>query len=129
MQGIEITNDGTKMFVSINDGRSAHVYANIKQYNFGTPYDLSTITLASTAIILDDDNPFGMTFSKDGKKLFQTFKATGVVEQYSLTTAYDLSTATSDGEINLTTIDSDQSDLIAVSFSNDGKHFCSIIAE
>ena len=126
LQGIEITNDGTKMFVSINDGRSAHVYANIKQYNFGTPYDLSTITLASTAIILDDDNPFGMTFSKDGKRLFQTFKATGVVEQYSLTTAYDLSTATSDGEINLTTIDSDQSDLIAVSFSNDGTKMFSV---
>ena len=42
---------------------------NIKQYNFGTPYDF----LASTAIILDDNNPFGMEFSKDGKRLFQSF--------------------------------------------------------
>ena len=64
-------------------------HQNIKQYNFGTPYDLSTITLTSTAIILDDNNPFGMVFSKDGKRLFQTFADTGVVEQYSLNNPFD----------------------------------------
>ena len=70
-------------------------HQNIKQYNFGTPYDLSTITLTSTAIILDDNNPFGMVFSKDGKRLFQTFADTGVVEQYSLNNRFDLSSSTS----------------------------------
>ena len=73
LQGIEITNDGTKLFVTMNENSGGQ---NIKQYNFGTPYDLSTLTLASTAIILDDNNPFGMEFSKDGKRLFQSFKTT-----------------------------------------------------
>ena len=40
LQGIEITNDGTKIFLSLNDASSS-ADANIKQYNFGTPYDLS----------------------------------------------------------------------------------------
>ena len=120
LQGIEITNDGTKMFVSINDGNSGKNYANIKQYNFGTPYDLSTITLASIAIVLDDNNPFGMAFSKDGKRLFQAFKGTGVVVQYSLNNAFDLSSSTNDGEFDLSSLDSNLDDLIDIAFSSSG---------
>jgi len=120
LQGIEITNDGTKMFVSINDGNSGKNYANIKQYNFGTPYDLSTITLASIAIVLDDNNPFGMAFSKDGKRLFQAFRETGVVVQYSLNNAFDLSSSTNDGEFDLSSLDSNLDDLIDITFSSSG---------
>ena len=120
LQGIEITNDGTKMFVSINDGNSGKNYANIKQYNFGTPYDLSTITLASIAIVLDDNNPFGMAFSKDGKRLFQAFKGTGVVVQYSLNNAFDLSSSTNDGEFDLSSLDTNLDDLIDIAFSSSG---------
>ena len=120
LQGIEITNDGTKMFVSINDGNSGKNYANIKQYNFGTPYDLSSISLASIAIVLDDNNPFGMAFSKDGKRLFQAFKGTGVVVQYSLNNAFDLSSSTNDGEFDLSSLDSNLDDLIDIAFSSSG---------
>ena len=120
LQGIEITNDGTKMFVSINDGNSGKNYANIKQYNFGTPYDLSTITLASTAIVLDNNNPFGMAFSKDGKRLFQSFRNTNTVVQFSLDSAFDISSSTKDGEINLSAIDSTLNDLIGITFSSNG---------
>ena len=120
LQGIEITNDGTKMFVTINDGNSSKNYANIKQYNFGTPYDLSTITLASTAIILDNNNPFGMVFSEDGKKLFQSFRDNGVVVQYSLDNAFDLSSSTKDGEFDLSSLDEDLNDLIGITFSSTG---------
>ena len=120
LQGIEITNDGTKMFVSINDGNSGKNYANIKQYNFGTPYDLSTITLASTAIVLDNNNPFGMAFSKDGKRLFQSFRNSNTVVQFSLDSAFDLSSSTKDGEISLSAIDSTLNDLIGITFSSNG---------
>jgi len=120
LQGIEITNDGTKMFLSINDGNTGKNYANIKQYNFGTPYDLSSISLASIAIVLDDNNPFGMAFSKDGKRLFQAFKGTGVVVQYSLNNAFDLSSSTKDGEFDLSSLDSNLDDLIDIAFSSSG---------
>ena len=117
LQGIEITNDGTKLFVTMNENSGGQ---NIKQYNFGTPYDLSTITLASTAIVLDDNNPFGMEFSKDGKRLFQSFKNTGVVEQYSLDNAFDLSSSTKDGEFDLSSLDSNLSDMVGIRFSSNG---------
>ena len=117
LQGIEITNDGTKLFVTMNDATKD--YQNIKQYNFGTPYDLSTITLASTAIVLGNFNPFGMAFSADGKRLFQSIQ-TGVVEQYSLDNAFDLSSSTKDGEFNLKSLDGDLGVLIGIAFSSNG---------
>ena len=120
LQGIEITNDGTKMFVSINDGNAGKNYANIKQYNFGTPYDLSTITLASTAIVLDDNNPFGLEFSKDGKRLFIAFRGNHTVVQYSLDNAFDLSSSTKEGEFNLNSLDETLEDLIGITFSSNG---------
>ena len=132
LQGMAITNDGTKLFLTMNerDGNQS-----IKEYSLSTPYDLSTLTIAPVAIILQEENPFGLSFSKDGKRIFQSYIGvddsegttdTGIVEQYSLTTAYDLSTATVDGQINLETIDSDQDDLISVSFSNDGLKMFSV---
>ena len=119
LQGIEITNDGTKLFVTMNENGGGQ---NIKQYNFGTPYDLSTLTLASTAIILDNNNPFGMEFSKDGKKLFQSFKTTGTVVQFSLSNAFDLSSSTKDGEFNLKALDTESvlGDMIGIKFSSNG---------
>ena len=131
LQGMTITNDGTKLFVTMNE-RDGDQF--IKEYSFSTPYDLSTLTIASTAIILQAENPFGLSFSNDGKKLFQSYigvvnnggENTGILEQYSLTTAYDLSTATVDGQINLETMDSDQNDLINISFNNDGTKMFSV---
>ena len=107
--------------MSINDENSGKNYGqNIKQYNFGTPYDLSTITLASTAIILDNNNPFGMEFSKDGKRLFQSFKTTGTVVQFSLDNAFDLSSSTKDGELSLKDLDSNLNDMVGIKFSSNG---------
>ena len=134
LQGMTITNDGTKLFVTMNE-RDGDQY--IKEYSFATPYDLSTLTIATTAIVLQAENPFGLSFSNDGKKLFQSFIGvesnggddTGIVEQYTLTRAYDLSSATLDGQINLETIDSDQNDLINVSFNNDGSKMFSVNRE
>jgi len=120
LQGIEITNDGTKMFLSINDGNAGKNYANIKQYNFGTPYDLSTITLASTAIVLANNNPFGLTFSKDGKMLFQAFRGNSTVVQYSLGNAFDLSSSSKVGEFDLSALDTNLNDLVGLTFSSSG---------
>ena len=130
LQGMFITNDGTKMFLTMND-RGGTATQSIKQYSLSTPYDLSTLTLASsTAIVLQGQNPFGLDFSNDGKRVFQSYKGnasvTGFVEQYSLTVAFDISTATSDGQIDLQAIDSDQDDLNDITFSKDGSKMFSV---
>ena len=129
LQGMFITNDGTKMFLTMNERETGNPQS-IKQYSLSTPYDLSTLTLASsTAISLQAHNPFGITFTSDGKRLFVSYKgnsANSFVEQYSLNVAFDISTATSDGQIDLQAIDSDQDDLNDITFSKDGSKMFSI---
>ncbi len=127
LQGIEITNDGTKLFLTMNDRNGNQ---SIKQYNFSTPYDLSTITLQSRAIVLQYHNPFGISFSENGKRLFASYIGVnpkkGFVEQYTLDNAFDISSSTLDGEVSLEDIDSDQNDLISISFSKDGLKMFSV---
>ena len=127
LQGIEITNDGTKLFLTMNDRNGNQ---SIKQYNFSTPYDLSTITLQSTAIVLQYHNPFGISFSENGERLFATYIGVnpkkGFVEQYTLDNAFDISSSTLDGEVSLEDIDSDQNDLISISFSKNGLKMFSV---
>ena len=129
LQGMFITNDGTKMFLTMND-RVGAAPQSIKQYSLSTPYDLSTLTLASsTAISLQANNPFGITFGNNGKRLFVSFKgnsSNSFVEQYSLTVAFDISTATLDGQIDLQAIDSDQNDLNDITFNEDGSKMFSV---
>ena len=121
LQGLDITNDGTKMFLTMNDRNGNQ---SIKQYNFATPYDLTTITIDPSAIVLQKENPFGIFFGNNGKRLFVSFIGVspnkGIIEQYTLDTAYDLSSFTLDGQIGLEEMDSDLDDLINVSFSKDG---------
>ena len=47
LQGLDITNDGTKMFLTMNDRDGNQ---SVKKYNFATPYDLNTITIDPSAI-------------------------------------------------------------------------------
>ena len=121
LQGLDITNDGTKMFLTMNDRDGNQ---SVKKYNFATPYDLTTITIDPSAIVLQKENPFGIFFGNNGKRLFVSFIGVnpnkGIIEQYSLDTAYDLSSFTLDGQIGLEEMDSDLDDLINVSFSKDG---------
>ena len=71
-----------------------------------------------------------MVFSKDGKRLFQTFADTGVVEQYSLNNPFDLSSSTKEGEFDLSTLDTDlNSHLNAVTFSSNGTKFFAVQRE
>ena len=61
-----------------------------------------------------------MEFSKDGKRLFQSFKTTGTVVQFSLDNAFDLSSSTKDGELSLKDLDSNLSDMVGIKFSSNG---------
>ena len=92
------------------------------------------MTIDPSAIVLQKENPFGIFFGNNGKRLFVSFIGVnpnkGIIEQYPLDTAYDLSSFTLDGQIGLEEMDSDLDDLINVSFSKDGlklfHHFCAL---
>ncbi len=107
-QAIKINDDGTKLFITMQGAGS--LQSRLLEYNLSTPYDLETISLVTSAgINLEssvEDNPNGLDFSKNGKRLFVVSHNNGQrsVTQISLTRAFDTSSFTIDGTIKLTSI-------------------------
>jgi sugar lactone lactonase YvrE len=84
--------DGTKMYVSGGTGDE------INQYSLSTAYDLSTASFDSVTLSVSaqDTSPRGLTFNSDGTKLYLAGSENDSIYQYSLSTGYDLSTASYD---------------------------------
>lgn len=91
-QSIEFGDNGTKMYMlgSTND--------RIFQYTLTTPWDVSTATYASKSFLVQtqESTPLGMAFSNDGTKVFVVGSINDDVFQYTLSTAWDISTASYD---------------------------------
>jgi hypothetical protein len=111
--GINFNDDGTSFYII---GTPDVIY----QYTLSSAYDLSTASYASKSFSVtdDDDSAGGFTFNNDGTKLFYVGYENDLVHQYSLSTAWDISTATSDGvTFSVTTQNTVPVD---VTFSGDG---------
>ena len=89
---IAFNNDGTKMYMQgqAND--------DIFQYSLSTAYDISTASYDSVSLdqTAQSNGMSGMTFKPDGTKLYTCDNVNDTVYQYSLSTAFDLSTASYD---------------------------------
>ncbi|MDC0875509.1 autotransporter outer membrane beta-barrel domain-containing protein [Candidatus Pelagibacter sp.] len=109
VQSLEINDDGTKLFLLFFDNEDDDVGGRLYEYNLSTPYDVSTLSLVLTAgIAVPDstsgvDNPSGMKFSSDGKRIFIVGHDSRRISQISLNKAYDTSTFTLDGGVSLQT--------------------------
>jgi hypothetical protein len=105
LQGMEINEDGTKLFLVYHGAKSEK--PRLLEYQLSTPYDLATISLVTTAgIALDGQgvsNPNSMRFSANGKRIFVVSHTSGsqAVTQISLNVAYDTSSFTIDGSVSL----------------------------
>ncbi len=85
--------NGTKMFILC--GTNDRVY----EYNLSTAFDVSTSSYnnVSENVQNQDTIPMGFAFNNDGTKMYMVGNDTGRnVFQYSLSTAFDLSTASYD---------------------------------
>ena len=84
--------DGTKMYVVglQND--------DLYQYSLSTAWDLSTASYDSVSFSFNgqDNIPISAVFNDDGTKLFLVGGTADIVYQYSLSTAYDISTLSYD---------------------------------
>ena len=91
-RGFSFNDDGTKMYMVGNTNDSVY------QYSLSTAYDLSTASYdsISLSVVAQDAAPYGITFKPDGTKMYVLGAINDVVYQYSLSTAYDLSTASYD---------------------------------
>ena len=105
---------GTKMYVlgATND--------KIFQYSLTTAYDLSTASYASKSFSVanEETDPFGFDFTSDGTKVFVYGIQGDAVFQYSLSTAWDISTASYD-TVSLDT-SSNETAGRGVAFNSDG---------
>jgi len=90
--GIEFNPDGTKMYIVGLSGDS------IYQYTLSTAYDVSTASYDSVSFSVssEDAAPYGIIFNENGKKMYMTGLSSETIYQYSLSTAYDVSTASYD---------------------------------
>lgn len=88
-QSVTISPDGTKMHVVGPTSDSVH------QYTLSTGFDLSTASYdTSFSVAAQESEPYGLGFSADGTSMFIVGRDAGDrIRQYTLTTAFDISTA------------------------------------
>jgi len=109
--------DGTKFYImgAINDA--------VFQYSLSTEWDMSTASYDSVSFSFSsqETNPYGLLFNSDGTKMFVTGNTSDATFQYSLTTAWDLSTASYDSvSLDHTTV---MTDPFGTRFNSDGSKF------
>ena len=93
VRDVKFNNDGTKMFYvgRANDG--------VYEYSVGNPWDVSTITyvrsldISVVSATQGDNSANSIEFNTDGTKLFVLGQGQDLVNEYTLTTGFDLSTA------------------------------------
>ena len=113
-RGVTFNNDGTKMFVmgTFDDA--------IFQYSLSTAFDVSTASYDSVTLDVssEDGSPNGLTFNSSGTKMYIVGAEFDNVYQYTLSTAFDLSTASYDS-VSLDISGQTLNGLVVV-FNNDG---------
>jgi hypothetical protein len=101
--GLQFGNSGLAMYV-VDDGSN-----QIDQYTLSTAWNVSTATYTRTLdITAQSSTPYDLDFSTDGTKLYIADRSSpGKVVQYTLSTAWNLSTATFTRTLNFSAVDVD----------------------
>ena len=124
--GLTFNNDGTKMYTTQYDKSGGGLQAdNVYEYVLTTAYDISTATLNNTKTVHvtgthgngDTLHPHQVVFNNDGTKMFIADHNSDDINYWSLTTAFDISTASLDG---LYDVSSKEIRVNSVAFNNDG---------
>jgi 6-phosphogluconolactonase (cycloisomerase 2 family) len=86
---VQFKDDGTKMYVLSNTNDA------IYQYSLSTAWNISTATYDSVSfsVTSQESDPQGMFFGDSGTKLYIVGNTNDTVYQYTLSSAWDLSTA------------------------------------
>jgi hypothetical protein len=110
--GIVFNNDGTKMYILGDTGN------DVNEYNLSTAFDVSTASYVQAfAVGSQETNPQGITFNNDGTKMYISGYNGDDVNEYSLSTAFDVSTAS---YVQRFVVSSQESVPRDITFNNDG---------
>lgn len=86
--GIYVKPDGTKFYLTGSSGD------DVNEYNMSTPYDVSTATYVQNfSVSAQETVPFGVEFKPDGTKMYIVGQTGDDVNEYNLSTPWDISTA------------------------------------
>jgi len=111
-QGVAFSSDGAKMFVVGFDGE------DVNEYTLATAFDVSTASFVdSFSVAAQETSPEGVAFSSDGTKMFVVGDDGDDINEYTLATAFDVSTASFVGSFSVAVQDTDPKGL---AFSSDG---------
>ena len=112
--GMAFNNDGTKMFVLGNNTDTVY------QYSLSSAFDMSSASYDSVSfsVASQETTPRSIRFNNDGTSMYVAGTVTDSVYQYTLTSAFDLSTASYASKTFSFT--SETSDVRAVLFNGDG---------
>ena len=111
--GIAFNTDGTKMFV-VDVGN----LGSVNEYTLTTGFDVSTASFVdSFSVRPQDTNPYGLAFNTDGTKMFVLGASGDDVNEYTLTTGFDVSTASF---VDSFDVSSQEANPYGLAFSADG---------
>jgi hypothetical protein len=113
-EGLFVSTDGTKMYIV---GITSDA---VFQYSLSTANDLSTASYDSVSFSTTSQTavPSGLFFKPDVTKMYINDQSAGVIYEYNLSTAWDISsTAYSNNSINVST---QSTDIMSVEFKPDG---------
>jgi DNA-binding beta-propeller fold protein YncE len=110
--GIFFKEDGTKMYMAGNTS------SNINEYDLSTPWNISTASYLRTfSFSGQDSNPQDIYFRDDGTKLFMVGSTGNAVYEYTLSTAWNISTASF---VQSTSVASEDTDPTGLFFKPNG---------
>ena len=110
--GVTFNNDGSKMFVVGNSNNS------VVEYNLANKFDVSSASFRQTfSVNNQESNPTGLAFNNDGSKMFVIGTVGDDVNEYTLSTAFDISTASFRQTFSIANQETFARD---VAFNNDG---------
>ena len=88
MRELAFSSDGTKFFVLGYQGK------DVNEYHMTTAFDVSTASFDSSfSVNGQESQPHGLAFNTDGTKMFVSGYSGHDVNEYTLSTAWDVSTA------------------------------------
>ena len=117
-RGITFNNDGSKMYIV------GWVGDDVNEYNLSANFDVSSPTFVQSYSFMTptqasnlENQPTSVKFNNDGTKMFITGRGSNDLNEFILSTAYDVSTAEHETQLPF---DSTDEDINAFDFNNDG---------
>jgi len=110
--GLAFNADGTKMFIV------GQVGDDVNEYTLSTGFDVSTASFVdSFSVVLQDTQPRGIAFNASGTKMFIVGRTDVVVDAYTLSTGFDVSSASFVDSFSVATQENNPT---SIAFSADG---------